>query len=150
MGEFEPKEQESGPPSRSQTYDSASLRRITSPVPATTFPHVVLAQARHPAVFFSFSTQGVTSTPRVHFEQVGKIEVGGPSRRTRGGTWYPGRWHALRRTSDGRSSVPSTHELVCWQILATFLAWQILQFLQFFGGLVLGCIKTKCCEKICV
>ena len=23
-------------------------------------------------------------------------------------------------------------------------------FLQFFGGLVLGCIKTKFCKKICV
>jgi len=28
--------------------------------------------------------------------------------------------------------------------------WQIWQILQIFGGLVLGCIKTKFCKKICV
>ena len=27
---------------------------------------------------------------------------------------------------------------------------KIYKFLQFFGGLVLGCIKTKFCKKLCV
>ena len=31
----------------------------------------------------------------------------------------------------------------------TFLK-KFYRILQFFGGLVLGCIKTKCCKKICV
>ena len=36
------------------------------------------------------------------------------------------------------------------QIWGPFAVSKISKILQIFGGLVLGCIKTKFCKKICV
>ena len=67
-------------------------------------------------------------------------------RRRRGGPRGHGRapgGHGGGLGERGGDRAPWTWAVLC-------VRWQNWQILQFFGGLVLGCIKTKFCKKICV
>ena len=51
-----------------------------------------------------------------------------------------------------KRSVQLAREMTVWALVGVRVSkiWKISKILQFFGGLVLGCIKAKFCKKICV